>query len=247
MRTALPQGSSASDVSPHHAEAGAALPELPGAAPRCSPGAGREDGCAEGPEAGWGSPDRESHCNLHRAGLAPAGAAISGSAERQAWAWSGGREDGDGSRGRQGCSTLSVSLCPAFSPAAPVQLRALQERRHVQGGGRRVPLHLPLPLHREALRDRCAPPQPSRGRPAENRGPGPDGALGSHHAAVRQSIPTGPPAPGCQERGGSRGGGCMTSDPARRVPSPSREARLVRLWPLSQRWHLLPLHRQIQV
>lgn len=47
---------------------------------------------------------------------------------------------------------LSVSPYPCpHSPATPVQLGALPERGHVQGGGQRVPLQLPLPLHREAL------------------------------------------------------------------------------------------------
>ena len=50
--------------------------------------------------------------------------------------------------------SLSLHL---HSPATPVQLRALPERGHVQGGRRRVPVQLPVPLHREALRDWCGP------------------------------------------------------------------------------------------
>lgn len=56
-------------------------------------------------------------------------------------------------------AAFTASLCPSVrphSPATPVQLGALPQRGHVQGGGRRVPLQLPLPLHRQALRDRCA-------------------------------------------------------------------------------------------
>lgn len=54
------------------------------------------------------------------------------------------------------CSPSSVSPHPCpHSPTTPVQLGALPERGHMQGGRQRVPLQLPLPLHREALRDRC--------------------------------------------------------------------------------------------
>lgn len=64
----------------------------------------------------------------------------------------------------------SVPSVPPRSPATPVQLGALPEWGHVQGGGRRVPLQLPLPLHREALRDRCGPPA---GSARAGAGPGP--------------------------------------------------------------------------
>lgn len=40
------------------------------------------------------------------------------------------------------------SLC---SQATALQHGALSQRGHLQGGGWRVPLHLPLPLHRKAL------------------------------------------------------------------------------------------------
>lgn len=54
------------------------------------------------------------------------------------------------------------------------------------------------------------------------------------------------PGTGTQLGGrGARGGGCTTPTPT--VPSASREAGLVCLGPLSQRRHLLPLHRQVQV
>lgn len=52
------------------------------------------------------------------------------------------------------------SLC---SQATALQHGALSQRGHLQGGGWRVPLHLPLPLHRQALRDRYGPPAPTRG------------------------------------------------------------------------------------
>lgn len=55
-----------------------------------------------------------------------------------------------------------------------------------------------------------------------------------------------PPALRC--RGSGKGSWVMgTGHLTPRAPSASRKARLVRLWPLSQRWHVLPLYRQIQV
>lgn len=52
------------------------------------------------------------------------------------------------------------SLC---SQAKALQHGALSQWGHLQGGGWRVPLHLPLPLHRQALRDRYGPPAPTWG------------------------------------------------------------------------------------
>ena len=48
------------------------------------------------------------------------------------------------------------------SQAAAVQHGTLSQRGYLQGGGWRVPLHLPLPLHRQALRDRYGPLAPTR-------------------------------------------------------------------------------------
>lgn len=46
---------------------------------------------------------------------------------------------------------------PSCSPATALQHGAVPQRGHMQGGRRRVPLRLPLPLHRPPLRDRYGP------------------------------------------------------------------------------------------
>lgn len=56
--------------------------------------------------------------------------------------------------------TLWCSFC---SQATALQHGALSQRGHLQGGGWRVPLHLPLPFHRQALRDRYGPLAPTPG------------------------------------------------------------------------------------
>lgn len=55
------------------------------------------------------------------------------------------------------------SWCSLYSQAPALQHRALSQRGYLQGGGWRLPLHLPLPLHWQALRDRYDPPAPTRG------------------------------------------------------------------------------------
>lgn len=94
-------------------------------------------------------------------------------------------------------AAFTASLCPSVrphSPATPVQLGALPQRGHVQGGGRRVPLQLPLPLHRQALRDRCA----AAGVRGAAVGPGSGGRWWRARTrdATHRSDPTWPLLPG---------------------------------------------------
>lgn len=58
-------------------------------------------------------------------------------------------------------AALCDPRCSLCSQASALQHGALPQRGHLPGGGWRVPLHLPLPLHRPALRDRYSPPAPA--------------------------------------------------------------------------------------
>lgn len=129
-----------------------------------------QPGTAQGVAAGcgaWGLPRAAAAHPARAPGRVPSPAGEWGPRDRQSGPCAPGRWAG-GTRRRRRPSVMGAAgpagpcsppRCPSVhphSPATPVQLGALPQRGHVQGGGWRVPLQLPLPLHRQALRDRCA-------------------------------------------------------------------------------------------
>lgn len=198
------------------------------------------------PEPGAGAGGRQVHSRAWAkrpwptgeppGGLGPWAAASGAPLNRQPWAcgvlW-----------GRLAPADWPLSVClflaarPRLCSLGPCKNEARVRRR------RRVPLRLPLPLHRQALRDR-APRRASLGE----SGVGWSGTLLCPLRLLCQTPPQ-PPRLCCgwRDEGGTGVGGACEPRPCPMGASVSRGSPTVPGLSCTAQRHLLPLHRQIQV
>ena len=168
------------------------------------------------------------------------GSSLRGSADRQPWpAGALGRlAPADWPLCLSVCSWQPGRACAALGPART----EARVRRRAASTTATAPTASPAGTARSVRAQRRA----SLGRV----GWGWPGTPALSPASARQEHPTTPLPPLLRvwrDEGGTGVGGACEPRPCPMGASVSREARLVRLGPLSQRRHLLPLHRQIQV